>query len=355
MSLPNYSFTINKLTLEYLADILGISVDILRSKSKELDINGYRVWIGTEVRKMLGSKFPKSYKEQEALLDRFEDYYGYFHSFNNGKHFCAKSIPEEYLTKTLNEGVLQFPEEIFVDFEYEGFNGCINFYRRKGGELHVKNTPVVYSATLFYDREDCYAVSPKGDVVQASWCYLFHISGSGKLLAIEVARSVKRLRKVLALNKVEFNDDILSGEFDGVVNLQLKYNKLPERSFIFGLLNYVIDCYKYRKTIERKNVKMNRHYKIHEVRESSSDEANYVPLTVYAKQAERKPYQGGHHKSPCEHERRGGFRIVPSGKGKYSIINGEYVRVPDGTGTHTIVRGTHVGGDKKNKVTVYKV
>ena len=376
MSLPNYSFIINKLTLDYIGERLGESPKLLYSKAEELDIEEYRLWICDIVKAVMGSKFPKSPLEIDYLLDRFEDYYGYYHSFIRAKHFCVKSFPDEYYSRALSKDALSFGEEVFIDFKYKDINGCIDFYKRKM-PFYINDKMVSHSIILYYNREDCYGYNDDGTVIQSAFLCNMHVSEEGRLLGIELCKATKEINNTLYSKEIEYmvpgkvckviksdgSSDMVSmpskhNTFHATNNLKLKQNDLPERDFLFGIINYAIDCYKFRKSITRSNVKMNKHYKQHEVHMSTSKDMRYVPLAQYYKDYEPKPkreWQGGHHASPCEHERRGCFRRTRKHSGSYDLVNGEFVKVEDGTGEYTVVKPTHVKGRKDKQTVIYKI
>lgn len=109
---------------------------------------------------------------------------------------------------------------------------------------------------------------------------------------------------------------------------------------VLKLMAYVWDMYKNRHTLERKNSKRQNSYKIHEVSTISREDNIIRPLHKYYKyEREHKPWQGGHHQSPVEHERRPHER-------RYFDENGNLKKVVK-------VKGSVV--NKGGKKAIYKV
>ena len=371
MSLPNYSFTVNKSALDYISDKTDIKPVELYKKAEEMEIEDYRLWMCHIVKNILGKRFPKTNREINFLMDRFEDYYGFYHSFIRSKHFCVKSLPDEYSTRTLSKDVINFDSEIFIDFNHKGVNCCLDFYKRKL-PFYIGNNLITHNILLYVDRPDCYTCKGGIDTIRAMFVVNVHISEDGRMISMELCRVLDTLYSELFVKDVPYSLKAGTNEtydhhiliqrekpvFPSTNNLKLRYVDLPDRDTLFGLINYAVDCYKVRKTINRSNVKMNKHYKQHEIHMSDSKEMKYIPLVQYYKEYEprmKREHQGGHHASPCEHERSGHFRRTKKHTGSYNLVNGEFVKVEAGTGEFTMVRPSHVKGNKDSKINVYKI
>lgn len=99
-------------------------------------------------------------------------------------------------------------------------------------------------------------------------------------------------------------------------------NKLAQRACTAGLYQpyeildifaYVYDMYKNRHTLERKNSKRASSYDKHSVSVVSkqSTEQHIVELrSLYKYEREHREWQGGHHQSPVEHERKAHERRI---------------------------------------------
>lgn len=90
---------------------------------------------------------------------------------------------------------------------------------------------------------------------------------------------------------------------------------------ILNIAAYVWDTYKHRHTLERKNSKRREHYKTHEV--SMIEPEDRIVRSMhkqYRYEQEKKPWQGGHHQSPVEHERRSHERVYRNEDGSIKKI-----------------------------------
>lgn len=107
-----------------------------------------------------------------------------------------------------------------------------------------------------------------------------------------------------------------------------------------------IEAYVNREKVAKKASKLLATDKVRSIMvatETEGDTERVIPLIDYIyeyHESVRKEYQGGHHKSPVSHDRRGYFR--KSKRGNYIRVNGEFVEVQKGTGTFTKVAPTKV-------------
>lgn len=90
---------------------------------------------------------------------------------------------------------------------------------------------------------------------------------------------------------------------------------------VLKIIAYVWDMYNHRHTLKRKNSKRGKSYKTHEVSTISREDNVIRPLhTYYRYEREHKPWQGGHHQSPVEHERRPHERRYFDKEGKLTKV-----------------------------------
>lgn len=110
-----------------------------------------------------------------------------------------------------------------------------------------------------------------------------------------------------------------------------------------------IEAYVNREKVAKKASKLPANDKVRSImiaREDEGDTERVMPLIDYAyeyHESVRKEWQGGHHKSPVSHDRKGYFR--KSKRGNYIRVDGEFVEVQKGTGNFTFVGPTKVKPD----------
>lgn len=351
MSLPNYSFDLHKEARDLVCNKLGIKKNILLEQANKNSLTDFRKFLLGHIRDAMPSDYGSSHITAMAYLEKIEDYYCYYYSFTKSKHFCSKTVPTEFLSKQLSKDVLNFENEIIIDFEHRGFKYCLDFYCTDK-QIAIKGKPVVYTCAVYTPRTE------KLVFVTCSWLYKIHFSEDGKILGIEIPDNKKELHKLLNTHPIEFTmpvlNKVVTETFPAVSNINLKNFGLVDRNYVVGLINYVIDCYNHRKVLNRSNCKVGKHYKEHEVHTSTGEGMSYIALTQYVKNYEpraKSVYKGGHHQSPIEHERRGHFRRTKKHTGDYDLVNGEFVRVKEGTGEFCIVKPSHVNG--RTGVAVY--
>ncbi len=80
---------------------------------------------------------------------------------------------------------------------------------------------------------------------------------------------------------------------------------------VMSIIGYVIDMYRNRHTLERKNSVRRAKCKRHEVSINNFyNKGEVISLqNLYKYERENKPWQGGHHASPVEHVRHAHERV----------------------------------------------
>lgn len=280
--------------------------------------------------------------------------------YNAGLHFCIKDIPDSVDYNAFKD--LAVSTDIFIDFRYAG-KDCF---------MHVwpRNYPIVldgkrydYQISVYVDDPAMHSYNKDalsgqyGNLWEFMQTYKLHIDMSGTEHLMEVHDGNKYIT-----NKYR-TVDILSDRGEHAFVPLDEDGLCEELAFVdpdtvLNIVNHVLYCYKNRRSLNRKNGVAHKSYskcKVHTASKDSSSTDVYVPLTSYV-QTERKvcPYKGGHHKSPIEHDRRGFFR-KSRGRGDYDLVDGEFVYIGDKQGAYSKVPPSHVGGNKKKNVTIYKV
>ena len=101
------------------------------------------------------------------------------------------------------------------------------------------------------------------------------------------------------------------------VNEERCYAWLLNPYKVLKIICYVNDMYQNRHTLERKNSKRRAKCKQHEVSINNFYSSGEVVSlqNLYKYERENKPWQGGHHSSPIEHERKAHERVYRNADG----------------------------------------
>ena len=365
-NLPNYSRRLyDSFVLQCLNDSKIKKRDFLNAM-KTMPAVAFSKWFATKL------QTNKRYNKERRLHYTMCDVtLAHFYSFARSLHFCAINKPESFNNVTLVKYIEN--NDYVIDFKYKDSEYFVCSMYDISNPVVYKGTSYPYRLTVYSAREDIleanrndsHVISKSALRYTPLYEILVNIETNTHIVQVPfnnmyIAENLNVI--TLEADKDDINYDMFLApyytDYSGYVNTEI-----PEPTYVMNIIQHVINCYVNRDTITRKNGKVTKSYNactVHIAHTDKQDVDKYVmlPLHIYAKSYEDKPkseYKGGHHASPCSHERSGYFRRS-RGHGDYELKDGEFIKVEPGTGHYSFVRPTVVNANKESKgLTIYKV
>lgn len=266
---------------------------------------------------------------QAEMFDEFDEVYYYKQSL----HFVSPRYEAEDIS-TVNTTVLEkMDKDIIIDTVDEMGDDLVIKVAKRIYPIQLKNEQLWYSIAIYKSAE-----------VSVS----LHLSAKEALNKVYVEHHNNFCMKCNKICNACSVDEL-------VIRSKRNLDECGISLFMGNLWNtiytamQVMETYFSREVVVKKRKVSDAVKKSHDImiaRDDNGDTERVLPIFDYVyeyHESQRKEWQGGHHKSPVAHERRGYFRKAR--RGNYIMVNGEFVQVQNGTGNFIFVGPSKVNWD----------
>lgn len=321
--LPNYSEELKSIKIKQAADLLNVSITDIERILATKDLTRIDNYLFIKNRSSRYNKYGF------RLIEEYGDYLGdiiarailfYVEYSADSTVFCyTGDVPDKQDKHDLSNAIASCGlKSVITDFQYDDKNYTI---------LLAVNERLRRESIFLYCEGDLNPV----------WAYFIHQT-KNKFFVFK--------KDAMVLNKMDMS----------VADLVLAttYN-VPNVAMCSEILYACMSLYqKNGTTVGVQTTRGNTQQNATHIVNTEASNKYYINLIRKKYEISRKPYQGGHHNSPVEHDRCGHFR-KSRGRGDFILEDGVYKYVGNKQGNYSYVSATHVKGRLKPDNVVYKV